>query len=162
MNMDKYYTPNIEEFHVGFEYELRTLKGWEKRVFNSNDGYCNNVSDIEMDILEDNIRVKYLDKEDIESFDFKFKKDSYSRMGYKSWEFEITDFHGRIHPDYSYTYWNIYLKQDYHEHSTHLRTITIKADVNDGIIKEKFFEGIILNKSELRKLLKQLNIIYNI
>lgn len=67
----KYYTPSIEEFHVGFEYEIhndpRTDDGWDKEVVESRDWnkmYC---------IKEDNdvdYRVKYLDKEDIVSLGF--------------------------------------------------------------------------------------------
>lgn len=57
---NKYYTPQIEEFHVGFEYELKADDG----------GWCysNVPQEIVSRCINDNrCRVKYLDKEDIQS-----------------------------------------------------------------------------------------------
>ena len=88
----KYYTPGISEFHVGFEYEhchssirfvMLDLKTgdtsngtepkeiWEKSVFTGNEFDVWKSSFKFDDSLRDGqIRVKYLDKEDIESFGF--------------------------------------------------------------------------------------------
>ena len=72
--MDKYYTPEIEEFHVGFEYEFRhddfKEDGWIKYStpeFNPEreDSFIG-----KSDLSE--YRVKYLDREDIESLEFIF------------------------------------------------------------------------------------------
>ena len=58
----KYYTPTIEEFHVGFEFERKsTLRKncWVKKFFadgESAEQYC----------YDDEGRVKLLDREDIE------------------------------------------------------------------------------------------------
>jgi hypothetical protein len=76
-----YYTPKIEEFCVGFEYELKkwispTAFEWQKSVINkSNDIHFVDMKlrDPKMDGTQ--IRVKYLDKEDIESLGF------YERIG---------------------------------------------------------------------------------
>jgi len=60
---DKYYTPSIEEFHVGFEYESTTSptkEDWYKAVIN-------NVDDLYDVFSYSNARVKHLDREDIES-----------------------------------------------------------------------------------------------
>lgn len=76
--MSEYYTPTIEEFHVGFEYEINVdgcwedtvedFEGWYKYKFKV--GNCfRELYDIEENI--NNIRVKYLDSSDIESFGFK-------------------------------------------------------------------------------------------
>lgn len=56
---NKYYTPSIEEFHVGFEYEVydRLHNIWNKE---------NNFF-LQQGDFDDSIRVKYLDQEDIES-----------------------------------------------------------------------------------------------
>jgi hypothetical protein len=67
---NKYYTPAIEEFHVGFEYEILHNNEWKKTsVFNNSCG-----GDIIFEIknmghwdVVSKPRVKYLDKEDIES-----------------------------------------------------------------------------------------------
>ena len=62
--MSKYYPPELEEFHVGFEFELNIPdKGWCKLfypVFNIN------PRDISSDV-RNQTRVKYLDRKDIES-----------------------------------------------------------------------------------------------
>lgn len=63
---NKYYTPTIDEFYVGFEYEYR-YNHWEKR------GYFPthfNFTELDNLISLQNIRVKYLDKTDIESLGF--------------------------------------------------------------------------------------------
>ena len=77
---DKYYTPEIEEFHVGFEYEVNYGKDrWVKEGLH----YAPQVVTLPYKNLE-NIRVKHLDREDIESLGFG----------------KINDIHGGIHPSY--------------------------------------------------------------
>lgn len=62
---NKYYTPSVEEFHVGFRYEVhedpRTDEGWSKTEVDRNCiKYCvQQDSDVDY-------RVKYLDQQDIE------------------------------------------------------------------------------------------------
>ena len=70
--MDKYYTPELEEFHIGFEYE------W----LNENNEWIKETSPIEITIKDFNkqtygLRVKYLDKEDIKSLGWELKTDLY-------------------------------------------------------------------------------------
>ena len=67
---DKYYTPEIEEFHVGFEFEFydEDDKDWTVTVIKNQTDLCNWTG------LEINKRVKYLDKEDIESLGWKFNR----------------------------------------------------------------------------------------
>ena len=67
----RYYTPNIDEFHVGFEYELKIplLKGlntdnWHRHTCRGSLDY------IQLEIENEAIRVKYLDVEDIKSLGF--------------------------------------------------------------------------------------------
>ena len=77
-NEKKYYVPSIEEFHVGFEYEIQDLhlKGvfrekeedWIPTVFSklttiSDLWYCLSYEDL----VKGALRVKYLDREDIEA-----------------------------------------------------------------------------------------------
>ena len=78
---DKYYTPKIEEFHVGFEYEQHEIinerdphwkmmvkkMGFSKKEINQ---MFYNV-DLIGNLDQKRIRVKYLDSSDIESFGFK-------------------------------------------------------------------------------------------
>jgi len=59
MEENKYYTPEIEEFFVGFEYEVYDkLHG----VWNKENNFFLQQGD-----FKDSIRVKHLDREDIES-----------------------------------------------------------------------------------------------
>lgn len=132
--MSKYYTPEIEEFHIGFEYEQEDINeggssiSWYKYTIKEGEAYI-----IDQLITNEDLglsyRVKYLNKEDIES------------LGFKQSE---TD-----------PYWYDY-KND--------RYWLYKEDENDWrwIIEddqsEISFAGTIKNKSELKKLMKQLNI----
>lgn len=80
--MDKYYTPELEEFHPGFIFELEETeqgtahKDWHKAVFgnlliNSHGGqYSTDLKDVKQWIENGEVRVKYLDHEDIESLDW--------------------------------------------------------------------------------------------
>ncbi|MHA2182983.1 MAG: hypothetical protein ACXAAH_16305, partial [Promethearchaeota archaeon] len=85
MEKDKYYTPTIEEFHVGFEYEY-SVSGdegtWETTSLNG-DFYEkeHEVTYLPMRIRNSNtkihagrVRVKHLDREDIESFGFEWNE----------------------------------------------------------------------------------------
>lgn len=77
----KYYTPEIEEFHVGFEYEFNKNNNWIKhqigkpRIF-ALDDFNNLFLNISNDNWGNYVRVKYLDKEDIESLGFEEIKQS--------------------------------------------------------------------------------------
>jgi len=55
---NKYYTPQIEEFSVGFQFEEMFNGSWRKRFFKDGESaeqYCD----------EEDGRVKHLDREDI-------------------------------------------------------------------------------------------------
>lgn len=71
--MEKYYTPLIEEFHVGFEYEIfedwdtQPEKTWWKQVYGENGYNPENMGFVDnFLIIENLVRVKYLDEQDIE------------------------------------------------------------------------------------------------
>jgi hypothetical protein len=133
MIKDKYYTPTIEEFYVGFEYE-RIVPGMEygKTIY---DGFYSIRAydwdtSIEEDIKDGEIRVKYLDKEDIESLGF---------ITYDDTTFDKGDLQIRF---------NCLLRKK----GQGLGLVIY--DRYSGII----FTGYIKNKSELIKLFKQLDI----
>jgi hypothetical protein len=126
--MGEYYTPSIEEFHIGFEYEglVDYYKG-EYKTFT-----IENTSDLiqRMETYDsqdmDFIRVKYLDREDIES------------LGWKQGELPYQYFDG------------IHMLVDL-KHN--------KYSINHIADDVCIFEGTIKNKSELVRLLKQLDIL---
>ena len=136
--MDKYYTPEIEEFYIGFEYEYEDINesgsttSWYKTVIKENECY---IIDQHLKYSDDlNLRVKYLSKEDIES------------LGWKGQESNSVYF---TKDNYRLVHW-------------------ITSDGRDINIFEKYDGGTqeeclirkakVKNKSELIKLLKQLNI----
>lgn len=134
--MEKYYTPKIEEFHVGFEYEQASMKmaapkKWHKEIFYLNDSH---IDIVKYGSLDKNTRVKYLDKEDIESLGFK-------HIG-AGW-FESKELDCRVRK------WKG-LEVDIYKNWSHLN-VTEQNEL-------KCFTGEIKNKSELKKLLKQLSI----
>ena len=66
-----YYTPELEEFHIGFEYECWVDDKWYRQPLDENDLIDFRDFNRKLKGLPSEIRVKYLDKEDIESLGFK-------------------------------------------------------------------------------------------
>lgn len=142
MEKEKYYTPSIEEFHVGFEYEIlrhsshdSTLSGWFKTVFSLRED-SNEIDLLFNKRLIYRLRVKYLDSSDIESFGFKYDgKSCYTLSDYT--------LSGQIQ------YQNIEIEQNHQD-----------SCMGEWVyFDEVKFNGKIKNKSELSRLLKQLSII---
>lgn len=131
---NKYYTPSIEEFHVGFEFETSYLEDYDtwKKVTLEFDDFGFYTSTWEVDSNPTEFRVKYLDKEDIESL---------------GW----TD--GETHGLSGYVL-NYATDDSYQMYYDKDNQFTQIYNWNSKII----FEGIIKNKSELKRLLKQLGI----
>ena len=141
MEDNKYYTPTIEEFHVGFEYEENSITGisWVKRNLTSK------IIEHEINHFGTNkYRVKYLDKEDIESLINNIES--------------ISEFHGDT----------IEVKfKSKNEREDNLTSVIILYNTKSKwmLISQNLanyinrFAGYIKNKSELKVLLKQLDII---
>lgn len=126
---EKYYTPTIEEFHIGFEYEIKNpnWRQYDKLIvnedfFNKENGFSDYWA-----FKRGEVRIKLLDKEDIESLGFKwgdldaksYKKDNFILQKYSNNEIAI---------------------------------------FNTKAVNKMRFRGIIKNKSELKKLMSQLKI----
>lgn len=131
---NKYYTPEIEEFHVGFEYEIYTLNTKGKGHYWTKLNVPFRTDTLEL-LLEADFkpRVKYLDKEDIESLGFNTEDRGECYNKTIKWV-EIG-----LYPWTSLT--------------------GIKHQFKIVMDGNQVFHGIIKNKSELKKLLKQLNIL---
>lgn len=136
MEKEKYYTPDISEYHVGFEYEWKcdgTQTDWTKSVcdeiMNPLDVDCRRINEY---------RIKYLDNEDIESFGFhsinetKFKSNS-----------------------------NKIITIELIENNKIFIEEIILIDTIGHEESYTLFNGIIKNKSELKFILKRLKIISN-
>ena len=129
---NKYYTPSIEEFHEGFSHEYKGPLDtkWHKEDFKLK-GPNPNFSWF---LTEGHFRVKYLDREDIESL---------------GWEYMKT--HAGLNEDYFELSGDIYYMDfDYDNNFCRI------AMEGEGDVTR--FSGTIKNKSELKKLLKQLGI----
>jgi len=130
MSEDKYYVPKIEEFHVGFEYEITTGYEWVKKIFCQKDFNTFLYEHLDNAIYQEMVRVKYLDKEDIESENW-VEKVWYNGGGY----FTIDKFTLGF----------------FDEHNIIISVL----DHSDNII---LFLGTIKNRSELRKVMEMIGI----
>lgn len=67
---NKYYIPDIKEFRPGFEYEITNGYEWVEKKFSKLDLKSFLYGELENGIKQEYIRVKYLDRQDIESVNF--------------------------------------------------------------------------------------------
>ena len=129
MKESEYYTPSIEEFYVGFEYEHlnKECDSWLPCFYET---MLDQRGNSKLDELNMSLeKVKYLDKEDIESLGFTVAKNDPYWYDYKNSRF--------------------YLYKD--------NPISKYWTISDE--ESQFgFTGSIKNISELKVLLKQLNI----
>ena len=155
----KYYAPSIEEFHVGFEYEIwyscaYTPELWEKETLELYKGE-------DLNMLADGchqLRVKYLDQSDIEeaglermgNFVNKFWPKTYFRLNQVV---ENITFTWYLHYHYKHTTSFIHNNISIYKEDR-CRT----KDENGNYKRRCIFEGTIKNKSELKQLMKWLNI----
>ena len=156
---NKYYIPTIDEFHVGFEYEIKEESGrldsnktnykleWIKQIFTIEEllEYSFEPQDnyFKIHLGEKQFRVKYLDRKDIESLGFEFSHNyaDFPESGFLN-ELQIKDKLQYL------LYYNV-----------NNQKLRIERIFNCGTGKNDYlFNGIIKNKSELIKLLKQLGI----
>lgn len=149
----KYYTPSINEFHVGFEYEIYSNDEWKKTEV-----YRNSLGGDILFKIEGlghwssvpKPRVKFLDREDIESLGFVFvgcplKEDN------KTCDYPIV-FTIKEHLEDLVFGKNpkiLYLISIVGENLYDIKNIITGANANKVLLK---------NKSELKRLLTQLGI----
>lgn len=150
INENKYYTPTIEEFHVGFEYahvNSKNESGWEILSFCDlfEDPDWNELYFVNEAIKRGNVRVKYLDREDIESLGFEI---DFAEGNFIDFDLNRTGYTN----SYSGTY-NV---------KTHEFNIEWSGYSDAHFVEDEHpgFRGTIKNKSELKVLLKQLGICY--
>lgn len=128
MEDNKYYVPDISEFHVGFEFlwKYKTDDSW--KIHSLTDGifgdpdYSGHKNPHFYSREGIDFRVKYLDKEDIEAEGF--KRDS-GDCDFIKGEFQIELFDGKVY-------------------------------ITDQFGAKDLFFGVIKNRSELRRVLKMI------
>jgi hypothetical protein len=163
--MEKYYTPTIEEFYPGFEYEDQVMSycgssvEWKKTIFTTSDSVIDLFKGSPNDWYE-LPRVKHLDKEDIESLGFVYDHtnkdlvDKFLELGY-------TDDDSR---DRQWVFYKSNLCLFYYPKSKELGTFTRDPSKSHFMMKysrdnHMISTLIVKNKSELKKILKQLEIL---
>lgn len=133
MENNKYYRPDKTELYIGFELEVGNKASKGKST-----EWTKSVIECDEDLFYNylkgysELRVKYLSKECMEELGFKYTVDSYS--GYFT--------NGVIRIGWFYD----------------KSGVEIAKETNTVFGKKILFSGAIKNKSELKKLLKQLNI----
>lgn len=129
MSDNKYYTPVIEEFHVGFEYERLYEEAWEESKYSITH---ENLYILNTKIDLNQVRVKYLDLKDIESLWDKTAESKDMLYGVK--EIESAE--------------SIYL--DYDPKTNLCRIHCLEETISLGIVK---------NKSKLEEIMKSIRVI---
>lgn len=162
---NKYYTPELNEFHIGFEYEMKSTFGdgtvktleqynaaeWNKETYTlrSFPYVDRTMTGKNSQTLPPAIRVKYLDAEDIINEGF-------------SEEYLPNVFHDDdLIKGYSLTqsdtvFYNVFL--DTENSTVGVWKQVIYNEVSENWTAHILFNGVISNLSEFRRLMKQLNI----
>lgn len=148
---EKYYTPSIEEFFIGFEFEKyddrkahylnEGLTNWHKHIY---DLKSIRLSQLPTHLYNNTIRVKYLDASDIEELGFEHIESTENGVNFIKY---IDNPKQSIH----LTLFN----------ANHRVGIAVyNFNVNPPMVCEEIgtFGGIIKNKLELKKVLNMLNI----
>jgi len=144
----EYYVPSIEEFHPGFKYEhlsdglfedsIEDFWGWYNRCFGE-DSFDIDIVIEEFKKESERFRVKYLDKEDIESTVFENWIDMEKRIG-----------RSVLEPFPSFTF----LSDDGQYKLKHFNDHDVRIYHNENTV----FDGHVNNISELKIILKQIGV----
>ncbi len=147
-----YYTPEMEEFRPGFEFEVRyagappSIPEWikgELKYLNTV-GFTSQQYDDKGGVTKqwvepDCVRVKYLNKEDVESLGWK------PLSGFDDQGFE--------RDNYFLTFRERFITLQVRDITRYMDGVL--CDTSNAVL----YQGLIKNKSELKKLMQQLNII---
>jgi len=139
MENNLYYTPELNEFHIGFDYEVNYGDKWVSET--QFEGFLHNKK------LE-NIRVKYLDQSDIESLGWELNHTKNSPFTGKDLNtYQLTKEYG-FNTGTTYTLEQL-------DNNFYLIKSETYSSYGSEVYRMSFT---IFNKSELIKLMQQLNI----
>ena len=154
MEENKYYKPEVEEFYLGFEYDEELKEEWSKLIRPPKDlpnkwyslklNTSHSFSKIINKIKLEKIRVKYLDKSDIEELGFKCIKDNNGEYMFQKIVSDNLFYEINYDEDNQETMIEVYMKP-FNEDSNKYDSFTL-------------FHGYIKNKSELKMILKMVKI----
>ncbi len=166
----RHYIPEIEEFHKGFEFEYKPrIRGglmsyvnskfeyvdrWETAMFRKeltiqdhfqlNTEPPRNILDIEQYLIDGAIRVKHLDREDIESFEF-------IKSGLAKDVFILKETH-----DIQGIGENYIIGINFKEGTDYVQVFYTRDE--ERAVGAILFAGRLKNKSELKRILKQIGV----
>jgi len=178
--MSKYYTPELEEFHVGFEYQAKVVdyfrgiedvheQGLKKKDVEDTDKRedCDGARYkryrwCDWEVYEDSfyipdagvkwLRVKALDHKDIE--DYLNKVEQATGKKWKRGRHSVKGDAPKTSP------WVEYIFEDASSmiFNEHLKKVLVEKTGTHGRGSHMVFNGTIKNKSELKRILKQIGI----
>jgi hypothetical protein len=141
----KYYIPELEEFHPGFEYEIEMpYLGYIPARFG-----VDKISHPELDQFTDelekiahaNVRVKELDQEDLEELGWESKGSRW---------YSLKEVPGEL------GYWTHVMFHMWGEDSP---IIAYRGEPETAMEDQHLFVGLIRNKSEMKRLMKQIHLL---
>jgi hypothetical protein len=137
---DKYYTPTFEDFIPNLEYEYFDGREWVKKVYDNLEHRAKDTMKLhyELKLNKDRFRIKYLDQSDIESLGYNHFKHNPKGV------FSAVD------------YYKGYSAGLTHYHNTN--TVIVYEQLQGNMEGDTWFRGKIKNKTELKRLLKQLGL----
>lgn len=146
MEKSKYYIPEMDEFHYGFEYEiLMPTGGYRKTVFGVESPPNPELDEFENDdlmkVAHAIARVKILDSEDLQEL---------------GWEPKGTGWYNLKVVPGALGYWTHVM---FHQWGDDSPIIAYRGKPETAIEEQHLFVGNIRNKSELKKLMKQLKLL---
>lgn len=143
----RYYTPEIEEFHKGFIHWLhyKGIDSWEVKIFKGN------FKAVERNLNDGRIRVKHLDREDIESLGFELHAEN--KTGYAGQYFWIKEAEMKGTSRASVEEIHLIFQP-----LTNWVLIWQTMRLNIGDQENVRFSGKLKNKSELKRILKQIGV----
>lgn len=148
---DKYYTPKIEEFYVGFEFDYfdEDDKDWTSISIKNQTDLCNWTG-----MIIDK-RVKYLDEQDIEILDWENlntkgtptlkKVKGLQKLEDGDWCESVLILRLRYFDNIPYI--TIF---EFDEHNPN------EKEIKESVFREPIFRGKIKNKSKLKEILKMI------
>lgn len=137
---NKYYTPEMNEFHPEFEFEYLSDNGWKKHNLGGSPIINKDLDQFKDDLMKIAhaiTRVKHLDREDIEECNFEYS--ALAKKYFLKGSLTDVEFSGL---------WLENIKN----------SVYVINDCRMPMHRTIFY-GTIKNKSELKRLLKQLQII---
>ncbi len=148
-NKDKYYTPTESEFYNEFEFELQTMTGWAQGSFPDLLDKNNELDQYEcyiMKLAHSITRVKYLDKQDFEEL-------GWEDLG-SGW-YNLKEVSGEL-SHFCYVRFRVWGTNSFIKAYRYDPTNRPHELEND---EDFLFQGNIKNKSQLKIIMQQTNIL---